>query len=590
MLSFASLSLSLAFASLVCGTAGSQISSNKNISYTNPILSGWNSDPSCVFVAERENTFFCTTSSFLAYPGAPVYASKDLINWKLASNAVNRPDQIPSLLTAKNVQTGGIYASTLRYHNSTFYMITTYIEDPLPPTFYIFTSKDATNDSAWSMPFAIETPYIIDPDIFFDDDGTVVVAYAGHPIKAQVIDMKTGNATETFDMWNGTGNGFTEGPHIYKKDGYYYLLVAEGGTELGHSAVIARSVSLRGPYESSPSNPLVTNRRTNEYFQSVGHADLFQDESGNWWGVALAVRGGPTLYNQTVYPMGRETSLFPVTWPKGKWPTASPVRGRMIGPLPQPSRNVSGEGLFIGEADVVDFVPGSAIPKHFDFWHTPVKPTSFTVSPSNKLNTLRLTASRSNLTGDTNFVPADGVTLVTRRQAHTLFNFTVDIELLGCNAKEGDEVGITSYLDQFQHVDLGIVYLARNKNDKTTIPYLRFRATIVGKTNFTGVVSQTKIIALPPTWANDLVRLGISTVNATYFAFSAAPAARPSASIVVSTANTTLISGPGNASGGLLGSYATTNGANRTVQAYVSRWRYVPVAQEIDYGTFVYSD
>jgi beta-xylosidase len=201
-------------------------------------------------VAEHDNTFFCTTSSFLAYPGAPVYSSKDLINWKLASKVINRPEQLPALLTSNNIQGGGIFASTLQYHNSTFYLITTYIESPLPPTFYIFTSKDATSDSAWSMPFAIETPYIIDPDIFFDDDGSVVVAYTGHPIKAQIIDMKTGNATETFDMWNGTGNGFTEGPHIYKKDGYYYLLVAEGGTELGHSAVIARSKSIRGPWES----------------------------------------------------------------------------------------------------------------------------------------------------------------------------------------------------------------------------------------------------------------------------------------------------------------------------------------------------
>jgi beta-xylosidase len=159
MLAFDSLCfLVAAVGSSLASATGSQ---NKNISYTNPIISGWNSDPSCVFVAELDNTTFCTTSSFLAYPGAPVYASKDLINWKLASNAINRPEQLPTLLTSNNIQGGGIFASTLRYHNSTFYLITTYIENPLPPTFYIFTSKDATNGSAWSMPFAIETPYII---------------------------------------------------------------------------------------------------------------------------------------------------------------------------------------------------------------------------------------------------------------------------------------------------------------------------------------------------------------------------------------------------------------------------------------------
>ncbi|THY25673.1 hypothetical protein D6D01_05011 [Aureobasidium pullulans] len=369
--------LSFALTALVTFVASTQ-SGNKNVSYTNPILPGWNSDPSCVFVAERDNTFFCTTSSFLAYPGAPMYSSKDLIN------------------------------------SITFYLITIYIQDPLPPTFYIFTSRDATNDSAWSMPFAIETPYVIDPDIFFDDDGSVVVAYAGHPIKAQIIDMTTWNVTETFDMWNGTGNGFTEGHHIYKKDGYYYLLIAEGGTELGHSAAIARSKSLRGPWQSSPSNPLVSNRRTNEYFQSVGHADLFQDASGNWWGVALAVRGGPTLYNQTVFPMGRETTLFPVTWPNGGWSIASPVHDKMSGPLPLPSRNVSGGGSFAGEADVIDFLPGFSIPKHFNFWRTPAKPNSFTISSPEKPDTLRLTASKANLTGGTNFTATDGLTLIMR--------------------------------------------------------------------------------------------------------------------------------------------------------------------------------
>jgi hypothetical protein len=278
----------------------------------------------------------------------------------------------------------------------------------------------------------------------------------------------------------------------------------------------------------------------------------------------------------------------------------------MSGPLPPATRNVSGEGLFAGEADVVDFVPGSSIPRHFDFWCTPAKPESFSVSPKNKPNTLRLTASRVNLTGQADFNATDGLTLIMRRQAHTLFNYTIDVELLGSTAQDGDEVGVTSFLNQYQHVDLGVVYLSKNKK---VSPYLCFRATAFGKTNFTGVVPQTNTLALPSDWSNDLVRLGISSINATHFAFVAAPATRPSFKIVVGTANTTIVSGPGNASGkwnehplslslklinvnsigGLLGAYATTNGANRTVQMYISRWRYTPVAQEIDYGDLVYS-
>lgn len=124
--------LSFVSTALVTFVASTQ-SGNENVSYTNPILPGWNSDPSCVFVAERDNTFFCTTSSFLAYPGAPIHPSKDLINWKLASNVINRPEQLPTLLTDNNIQGGGIFATTLRYHSSAFYLITTYIEDPLFP-------------------------------------------------------------------------------------------------------------------------------------------------------------------------------------------------------------------------------------------------------------------------------------------------------------------------------------------------------------------------------------------------------------------------------------------------------------------------
>jgi hypothetical protein len=159
---------------------------------------------------------------------------------------------------------------------------------------------------------------------------------------------------------------------------------------------------------------------------------------------------------------------------------------------------------------------------------------------------LRLTASRANITGPADFNATDGLTLIMRRQTQTLFNFTVDVELLGNKAQDGDEVGVTSFLDQYQHVDLGVVYLAKNKK---VSPYLRFRATAFGKTNFTGVVPETNIVALPSDWLNDLVRLDISTINATFFSFAAAPAARPSCQIVVGVANTTIVSGPGNASG-----------------------------------------
>lgn len=104
----------------------SQGAGSSNKTFHNPILPGWNSDPSCTFVKEWENTFFCTVSSFLAFPGVPVYASKDLVNWRLASNGLTRPEQLPEL-SRNSQQNEGIWASTIRYHEGTFYLITSYV-------------------------------------------------------------------------------------------------------------------------------------------------------------------------------------------------------------------------------------------------------------------------------------------------------------------------------------------------------------------------------------------------------------------------------------------------------------------------------
>ena len=127
-----------------------ETSTTKWSEYTNPILPGWNSDPSCVFVKEFDNTLFCTTSSFLAYPGIPVYASKDFTNWKLASNAIARPDQLPELGESgggPGPQSEGIWASTIRYRDGTFYLITSYINQrKWDPKLILFTTKDPFKD------------------------------------------------------------------------------------------------------------------------------------------------------------------------------------------------------------------------------------------------------------------------------------------------------------------------------------------------------------------------------------------------------------------------------------------------------------
>jgi beta-xylosidase len=400
-------------ASAVCRPTG-------NSPYTNPIFPGWHSDPSCTYVQE-DDTIFCVTSTFIAFPGLPVYATKDLRNWKLASNVFNRPSQIPSLSSTIGQQ-GGIYAPTLRYHKGTFYLIVSFLGPEVKGL--VFTSSDPYSDAAWSEPLEFKVQGI-DPDIFWDDDGSVFVTSANDQrIQHYSLDLETGETGPIADLWNGTGGASPEGPHLYRKDDYYYLLIAEGGTELNHAATMVRSKNRTGPWELHPHNPLITNRNTTEYFQTVGHADLFQDGNGNWWAVALSTRSGPEWKN---YPMGRETVLAPATWDKGEWPAVQPVRGQMQGPLLRENKGITrGEGGFIDQQEHATFEPGSSIPPHFLYWRYP-ETAKFAVSPPGHPNTLRLTPSQNNLTGDASFTPDNGITLITRRQTDTLFTYSVDI-------------------------------------------------------------------------------------------------------------------------------------------------------------------
>ncbi|KAG4440764.1 hypothetical protein IFR05_003751 [Cadophora sp. M221] len=551
-----------------------------NKTYNNPILPGWNSDPSCTFVKEWDNTFFCTTSSFLAFPGVPVYASKDLTNWKLASNALNRPGQLPEL-SANGQQNEGIWASTIRFHKGTFYLITSYIAfAKWQPKLLLFTTTNPYDDSAWSDPVHVENPANdIDPDIFWEDDGKTYMAIAAG-IYISEIDVLTGAATQPFKVWNGTGDRNPEGPHLYKKDGYYYLLIGEGGTETNHSVTIARSKDIHGPYEGYANNPILTAKNTDNYFQTVGHADLFQDASDNWWAIALATRSGPAW---EIYPMGRESVLVPAKWEEGKWPVLDPVRGRMSGPLPRTNKHIPGDGHFVDDPDIVDFPPGSTIPRHFAFWRPP-KTSLFAVSPPGHANTLRISPSRVNLTTDAAFQPlVDGLGFIARKQTATLFEYSADISFKPTALNE--EAGVSVFLTQFQHIDLGIVNLPDRSGSSLT-PMLRFRVEASGKPDT--AVSETKVVPIPSSWLGGPIRLMVSATSDSEYRFSAAPASKLKDLKVVGSASAAIVSGgSGPFTGTLVGAYATSNGGIGKTPAYFGRWRYKRVAQEIDEGVFV---
>ncbi|KAF2169410.1 glycoside hydrolase family 43 protein [Zasmidium cellare ATCC 36951] len=497
--------------------------SNSNSTYLNPILPGFHPDPSCIFVPEVNHTFFCATSSFSLFPGIPIYASKDLAHWRLASHAISRPEQLPDLALT-NGSTSGVWAPTIRYRDGTFYITSTLVFDDFRDNNasrfdnFIVHSKDPFSSSSWSDP--VHFPFVgIDTSLFWDEDGATYFQGASPTwIKKGIyhskIDIHTGALSGPLvNLWNGTGGNSPEGPHIYRKDGWYYLSIAEGGTGLPHEENVARSRSLDGPYGSYVGNPILTNANTSAYFQTVGHADIFQDAKGQWWAVALATRSGPEY---TVYPMGRETILTPAVWPEGGWPRLSRVKGEMTAHQLPPTEIIErGEGQLIGERDIVDFTPGTSLPTHFLHWRAPV-PENYEVSPPGHDHQLELRSSMLNLTGyDGNTTNHHGgLTFVARRQEDTLFTYSVDLEF-SPDAEE-QEAGVSIFLTQDHHYDLGLVLLPSANDSEALTMHLRAGGMSLRSTPET-------LIAMNSTWLGQAITLEIKAFNFTHYSLSAGP-------------------------------------------------------------------
>lgn len=564
-----------------------------NSTYFNPIFPGFHPDPSCIFVPEWDDTFFCAASSFNAFPGIPIHASKDLKNWRLIAHVLNRPEQLPRLAET-NRSTSGIWAPTLRYQDDTFWLFTTLVDDEKAPEDasrwdnIFFKAEDPFDELSWTDAIHFEFEGY-DPSPFWDEDGKVYVT-AAHAwrvspgIHQAEIDLETGDVGNWTVTWEGTGGQAPEGPHIYFKDGYYYLLVAEGGTGHDHMVTISRSESIAGPFESNPANPILSNTNTTSLFQAVGHADLFQDGNGHWWCVALSVRGGDDYVH---FPMGRETVMAPASWGEGEFPVIDSIQGTMEGwPMPEENLDVDGVGRWVSDReDDIDFAPDSEFPPHFQFWRYPSE-EYFEISPEGHPNTLRINPSKINLTAlNGNYAGPGGQAFVGRKQQDTLFTYSVDLDF--APEKEEEEAGITAFLTQNHHLDLGVVYLPSGSEtasfpgprggDESAVeegdlaPHLRFRAMSYLP------VPDTLVVPLPGAWAGETLRLEISAKNNTHYSFSAGPAsARSQVQTIIDVSNEHLSWG---FNGAILGIYATSNGGNGSTPAYFSKWKYTPQEQ-----------
>ena len=296
--------------------------------FKNPILKGFHPDPSICAVGDD---FYLVNSTFAYFPGVPIFHSKDLANWEQIGNVFSRCSQ---LNLDKIGHSAGVYAPTLRYNNGTYYLITTNI-----PHYgnFIVTAKDPKGP--WSDPYILEGAQGIDPSLFFDDDGKAYYVgtrdrsegpkyYGDNEIWVQELDLeKMQLVGESYAIWNGAlrDSVWAEGPHLYKKDGYYYLMIAEGGTAYEHSVMVARSKTIFGKYEGNKANPILTHRHLgNKYsIQYVGHADLVKAKDDEWYMVMLGVRKCKDHCNT-----GRETFLAKVTWQDG-WPIVNEGIGKL---------------------------------------------------------------------------------------------------------------------------------------------------------------------------------------------------------------------------------------------------------------------
>lgn len=283
--------------------------------YQNPVLKGFYPDPS---VCKVGSTYYMVCSSFQYFPGVPLFESSDLINWSQIGHCLTRSSQID--LEGVN-SSGGVFAPTIRYGNGRFYMTTT--NDTAHRNFYVWTDNIY---GEWSEPIYVDQNGI-DPDLYFEDGKALFMTNGtddrgiGGIVQCE-IDIATGSKRgPSIAIWHGTGGRYLESPHLYKINGGYYLMAAEGGTEYGHMVTYARADSPSGPFTAYPHNPVLTNRNLGGYeIQGVGHGDLVEDNAGHWWMLHLGFRqiGKYLAYHH----LGREVFLTPVTFGADGWFTA----------------------------------------------------------------------------------------------------------------------------------------------------------------------------------------------------------------------------------------------------------------------------
>jgi len=411
--------------------------------YRNPVLAGFHADPSVVAANGR---FYLVNSSFAYFPGIPVFESTDLVHWNQIGNVIDRP----GILNFDGLGVSrGIFAPAISYHDGLFYVVTTAVDSGGN---FIVTARDPAGP--WSEPHWLPGIGGIDPSLYFDADGRVYLVnndapdgaprYEGHrAIWMQQIDRATlqpvgprkvlvdgGVDPATKPIW-------IEGPHLYKREGWYYLSAAEGGTGPQHSQVVLRSRNVWGPYVPFAGNPILTQRDLPADrplpITNAGHADLVEGPDGSWWAVFLASRN----YQQRHYNTGRETFLLPVQWQDG-WPIILPAGQAIPYALKGPSWLQDGRSQAPGTGNFVERDDFDS-PKPGDGWLQVRVPSTSWVDLDSRPGSLAVHPLRDDL--DTRRNPS----FLGRRQQHLRFEASTEMTL--------PSVGVAAGLAAYQSED-----------------------------------------------------------------------------------------------------------------------------------------
>lgn len=399
--------------------------------YKNPIRTGFYPDPSIIRVGED---YYMVNSSFVFFPCIPISHSKDLIHWNIIGYAITNPEwaHLDELEGGR-----GYWAPDISYYKGRFYICATY---RLNDTGTVYRKQMVVSSDKPEGPYC-EPAFLdedgIDPSIFTDDDGRRYMLLNRGARIFEISEDATKQISPATLLFYGDQKRAPEGPHLLKKDGYYYLFEAEGGTGAGHRITVSRSKALFGIYEPCPYNPIMRQQDETAPIQRCGHGKPVQTQNGDCYMVYLCGRMLAGKYSM----LGRETAIDPITWTADGWPVVNNLKGpSALQKRPLPFENEEKET----EKERNLFGEGKALPLE---WMTPRPPVEGAIRLGNGV--LHLKGSRLPLSD----VGARNILL--RRQEQ--FDFTASTTLRITPMCEGQQAGLICYYDENTWVSCALV-------------------------------------------------------------------------------------------------------------------------------------